>query len=110
MDTYALSTIDVKTVVTARLHTMRLNRCYSRSGHLWQNRFYSCPLGPTHLVAALAYVDLNPVRAGLVGKAAHYPWSSAGAHAAGADSAGLLDKWECVTDLTPISPTVTDRM
>jgi len=53
-------------------YTMRFNRCYSRSGHLWQNRFYSCPLGPTHLVAALAYVDLNQVRAGLVGEAAHH--------------------------------------
>ena len=75
-------------------YTMRFNKRYSRSGHLWQNRFYSCPLGPTHLVAALAYVDLNPVRAGLVGKAPHYPWSSAVAHAVGADSAGLLAEWE----------------
>src|SRR5262249_52727427 len=33
-----------------------------RSGHLWQNRFFACMLGPTHLWAALAYVERNPVR------------------------------------------------
>jgi putative transposase len=48
-------------------YAQRFNRLYRRSGHLWQNRFYSCPLGASHLVRALAYVDLNPVRAGLVG-------------------------------------------
>jgi putative transposase len=47
-------------------YAMRFNRLHRRSGHLWQNRFYSCPLGPSHLATALAYVDLNPVRARLV--------------------------------------------
>ena len=75
-------------------YTMRFNRRYGRSGHLWQNRFYSCPLRASHLVAALAYVDLNPVRAGLVGGAAQYPWSSAAAHVGGSDAAGLVDEWE----------------
>ena len=46
-------------------YAQRFNRRYGRTGHLWQNRFYSCPLGRTHLVRALLYVDLNPVRAGL---------------------------------------------
>jgi putative transposase len=45
-------------------YAQRFNRRYRRSGHLWQNRFYSCPLGSSQLVRALAYVDLNPVRAG----------------------------------------------
>lgn len=49
------------------------NRRYGRSGHLWQNRFFSCPLGRDHLLTALFYVDQNPVRAGLVGQAEHYP-------------------------------------
>ena len=49
------------------------NRRYHRSGHLWQGRFFSCSLGPDHLVTALAYVDLNPVRAGLVGWAEAVP-------------------------------------
>ncbi len=42
----------------------------------------SCPLGTDHLVPALLCVDCNPVRAGMVGEAAEYPWSSAPAHAA----------------------------
>ncbi len=42
-------------------------------------------------MTALAYVDLNPVRAGLVGRAEQYPWSSAGAHVSGRDEAGLVD-------------------
>ena len=67
------------------------NRRYGRTGHLWQNRFYSYPLGRTHLVRALLYVDLNPVRAGLVGRAEEYPWSSALAHTEGADPSGTLD-------------------
>lgn len=75
-------------------YAMRFNRRYRRSGHLWQSRFYSCPLGPTHLVAALAYVDLNPVRAGLVGAARQHPWSSAAAHVSGEDQHGLIDPWE----------------
>jgi len=30
-----------------------VNRMHGRSGHLWQNRFHSCVLGPTHLVNTL---------------------------------------------------------
>jgi putative transposase len=71
----------------------RFNRRYRRSGHLWQNRFYSCPLGPSHLWRALLYVDLNPVRAGLLSDATAYPWSNAAAHASSQDDIGLLDSW-----------------
>jgi putative transposase len=39
----------------------------------------------------LAYVDLNPVRAHIVWRADHYPWSSAAAHLSGRDSGGLID-------------------
>jgi putative transposase len=75
-------------------YAMYYNRRYRRSGHLWQNRFYSSPLGPSRLVTALAYVDLNPLRAGLVGDPAEYPWSSARGHLSGADLHRLLDEWE----------------
>ena len=43
------------------------------------------------MLTALAYVDLNPVRAGMVGDALAYPWSSARAHVEGRDESGLLD-------------------
>lgn len=51
-----------------------------RSGRLWQNRYYSCVLQHTHLLAALRYVELNPVRARIVDNPFRYPWSSATAH------------------------------
>jgi putative transposase len=44
-----------------------LNARRGRCGHLWQNRYNSCALGPRHLWAALRYVELNPVRARLCG-------------------------------------------
>jgi len=72
-------------------YAQRYKRLHGRGGHLWQNRFFSCALGRDHLVTALACVDLNPVRAGLVGCAEQYPWSSAGAHVSGRDEAGLVD-------------------
>ena len=82
-------------------YAQRFNRRYGRSGHLWQNRFYSCPLGRTHLVRALLYGDLNPVRAGLVGRAEEYPWSSARAHLDGVDRSGILDlaNWDEICPL-----------
>jgi putative transposase len=50
------------------------------SGHVWQGRFYSCPLDEQHLWEALRYTELNPVRAGLVADAEQWDWSSARAH------------------------------
>jgi len=49
-------------------------------GYLFQGRFSSCVLDESHLLAATSYVELNPVRAGIVKKAWVYPWSSAAFH------------------------------
>jgi putative transposase len=57
-----------------------INARKQRSGHLWQNRFFSCPLDEGHLWTALRYVELNPVRAGVVRSAGEYADSSARAH------------------------------
>ena len=51
-----------------------------RVGHLWQNRFFSCPLDPAHLAQAMRYVELNPARAELCVSPVDYQWSSARAH------------------------------
>ncbi|MGD0499909.1 MAG: transposase [Bryobacteraceae bacterium] len=64
------------------------------TGHVWQNRFYSCPLDERHRWEALRYVELNPVRAGLAPEAEGWPWSSAAAHLAGMDRTGILDLTE----------------
>lgn len=51
-----------------------------RTGHLWQSRYFSCPLSDGHLRRVLAYIERNPVRAGLVSEPEQYQWSSAAAH------------------------------
>ena len=65
------------------------------SGHVWQGRFYSCPLDDGHLWKALRYVELNPVRAGLVAAPEQWRWSSAKAHLSFGDSVPTLelDAW-----------------
>jgi putative transposase len=68
-----------------------INRLHKRSGHLWQDRFYSCALDGPHLLQAMAYLELNPVRAQMVRRAWEYPWSSAKAHVEGVDAGELLD-------------------
>jgi len=58
---------------------------------VWQGRFYSCPLDETHLWAALRYVELNPVRAGMVSEAAEWRWSSAAAHCGSSAPEAVLE-------------------
>jgi len=74
------------------LYTNHVHRAYNRSGHLWQGRFYSCPLDETHAYNVAAYMELNPVRAGITTCAWEYPWSSVAVHCTGVkDVYGLLD-------------------
>ena len=72
-------------------YTKYINRMHSRTGHLWQNRFYSCPLGKQHFWRALRYIEQNPVRSGVVRQPWEYKWSSAAAHLNGKDNSGLLN-------------------
>lgn len=51
-----------------------------RSGHFWRERFFSCPMDESHTLQAIAYVEQNPIRAQLAGRAWDYPWSSAAQH------------------------------
>ena len=67
------------------------NARQSSSGHVWQGRFYSCPLDDSHLWEALRYVELNPVRAGLVEAAEEWQWSSAAAHCGAAAHCPMLE-------------------
>ncbi len=56
------------------------NHRMGESGHLWQGRFFSCVLDAVQQWTAVRYVEQNPVRAGMVGRAETYEWSSAAAH------------------------------
>ncbi len=53
------------------------------TGHLFQSRFGSVVMDEEHLMAAIRYVALNPVRARLVARAQDWRWSSVRAHLAG---------------------------
>jgi putative transposase len=74
-------------------YALELNREEGRSGHLWQNRFFSCPMDDSHVLSALRYVELNPVRANLAAAPWDWPWSSARAHVTGAIDAVLDGHW-----------------
>jgi putative transposase len=65
------------------LYAQYFNRKRNATGHLWQGRFFSCVLDERHLYAAVRYVEMNPVRGGMVQAPQDYPWSSARAHIAG---------------------------
>ena len=53
------------------------NRRYERTGSLWEGRYRSCLVdSPAYVLACQRYIELNPVRAGMVGSASAYRWSS----------------------------------
>ena len=66
-----------------RRYTRSVNLREGWRGHLWQGRFASFVLDEPHLLTAARYVELEPVRSGLVDTPRRYPWSSAAAHQRG---------------------------
>jgi len=72
------------------------NGKYHSSGHVWQGRFYSCPLDRPHLWEALRYTELNPVRAGMAAEAEAWIWSSAAVHCGTTAAEGWLamEEWQ----------------
>ncbi len=58
-------------------HTRRINRLTQRTGTAWNGRYRCSPIETdAYLLACNRYVELNPVRAGLVAHPVEYPWSS----------------------------------
>ncbi|MDP1717608.1 MAG: transposase [Burkholderiales bacterium] len=54
-----------------------VNRVYRRSGTLWEGRFRSClTQSEDYVLACYRYIELNPVRAGMVRHPRDYRWSS----------------------------------
>lgn len=54
-----------------------VNRTYRRSGTLWEGRFKSClAQNEAYVLTCYRYIELNPVRAGMVSAPADYRWSS----------------------------------
>ena len=71
------------------------NMKYKRSGRLWQNRYFSCPVDKDEYLWTVAkYIEMNPVRAKIVEKPEQWRWSSAQEHIAGkTDKNVKLYKW-----------------
>lgn len=69
-----------------RRYVQYINHRYGRTGTLWDGRYKSSLVQPeTYLLLCHPrYIELNPVRAGMVGDPADYHWSSYRANAVGA--------------------------
>ena len=73
-----------------RCYSRRINFAHGWTGYLFQGRFASYPMDDAHLMTAVRYVELNPVKAKLVKRAEDWRWSSAKAHVGGKGD-GLTD-------------------
>jgi len=96
----------------ARAHrrfTTRINRRQGWRGYLWQGRFGSFPMDLVHLRAAVRYILLNPVRAGLAPSPGGWPFSSWASHVAGTGDA-LVDPTPVATAIGPIERLVEERL
>lgn len=87
---------------THRHYTRHINFREGWRGHLWQERFHSFVMDEQYLLAAVRYVERNPVAARLCHHPADWPWSSTAAHIAGRDDSLVtvkpmldrIDDWE----------------
>ena len=60
-----------------RSYTIYFNRTYQKVEHLWQGRFKSkIIIKDIYLLNCINYIELNPVRAGIVASPEAYRWSS----------------------------------
>lgn len=71
----------------AQRYSQHFNRTSHRCGPLWDGRFRSSLVDSEHyLLTCYRYIELNPVRAGMVSSAVDYPWSSFRTNAMGEPS------------------------
>lgn len=77
-----------------RRYAQYVNRIYRRSGSVWEGRFKASLIqAEDYLLTCFRYIELNPVRAGMVRDPSEYPWSSYRWH-------GLGQANEFITDHT----------
>jgi putative transposase len=75
-----------------RRYVRHVNNRYGRTGTLWEGRYRAAPIeSDMHFLACCRYIELNPVRAGMVERPDDYRWSSYRAHARGAADALAAD-------------------
>ena len=67
-----------------RRYVQYVNKTYRRTGTLWDSRYKSSLVqADAYLLTCQRYIELNPVRAGMVDEPAHYRWSSYRSNALG---------------------------
>ncbi len=67
-----------------RQYVRYINQAYRRRGTLWEGRHKGVIIeSAAYLLTCMRYIELNPVRAGIVARPEHYRWSSYGANALG---------------------------
>ncbi len=73
-----------------RHYVRYVNKTYQRHGSLWEGR-YKCNVieSQEYFLSCMRYIELNPVRAGMVDHPAKYRWSSYAANALGVSNAVL---------------------
>lgn len=87
-----------------RFYVRYINQTYQRSGTLWQGRYKSTLVDEDrYFLTVSRYIELNPVRAGMVDHPADYPWSSYGGNG-GDKEITLLTPHGCYQALGGSSP------
>jgi putative transposase len=82
-----------------RHYVRYFNYTYQRTGTLWEGRFKSCAINEEeYLLVCQRYIELNPVRAGMVSNPEDYGWSSYSANGLGV-TAKMWSPHECYTAL-----------
>jgi len=67
-----------------RRYVQHFNYAYKRTGTLWEGRYRATLIdSERYLLTCMRYIELNPVRAGMVDHPANYPWSSYRSNAIG---------------------------
>ncbi len=75
-----------------RRYVQYVNHLYQRSGTLWEGRYKASLVdSERYLLTCYRYIELNPVRAGMVSEPAEYRWSSYRVHALGKDDGLVID-------------------
>lgn len=80
-----------------RSYVRYFNKTYQRTGTLWEGRFKSCLVQTaSYVLYCYRYIELNPVRAGMVKDPSEYHWSSYASNALGRESSLLVphDEYE----------------
>lgn len=93
---------------THKEYTRMVNFREKWRGYLWEGRFKSFIVDERYLVAAIRYIERNPVRAKVVNKAEDYEWSSARFHVK-RESSSLLSDFYLLQDIQDWSEYLRDN-